>query len=91
MGIDEPVTSPTFTLISEYEGTLPLYHMDLYRIASMEEFELLGVEELLYGDGVCCVEWAEKALPLFPPDHVSIRLSLSPDGGRNLDIGGLKL
>jgi tRNA threonylcarbamoyladenosine biosynthesis protein TsaE len=91
LGIVEPVTSPTFTLISEYEGTMPLYHMDLYRIGSMEEFELLGVEEMLYGDGVCCIEWAEKALPLFPKDHVSVRLGISPDGGRTLSLEGITL
>lgn len=63
--IDEQITSPTFTIVSEYRGALPLYHIDLYRIGSSEEIELLGLEELIYGDGISVVEWADKAPELF--------------------------
>lgn len=65
MRIEEPITSPTFTIVSEYLGTLPLYHIDLYRIGSSEEIELLGLEELIYGNGISVVEWADKAPELF--------------------------
>ena len=60
LGITEPVTSPTFTIVSEYYGRLPLYHIDVYRLGSPEEFLDLGVEEMLYGQGVCVIEWSEK-------------------------------
>lgn len=65
LGIDEQITSPTFTIVSEYLGVLPLYHIDLYRIGSSEEIELLGLEELVYGKGISVVEWADKAPDLF--------------------------
>lgn len=56
----EYVRSPTFTLINEYRGRLPVYHIDLYRIGSHEELEQLGLEELFFGRGVAIVEWADK-------------------------------
>jgi tRNA threonylcarbamoyladenosine biosynthesis protein TsaE len=61
----EYIRSPTFTLINEYQGKLPIYHIDLYRIESLEEMETLGLEEVLFGQGVAIVEWSEK---LFPED-----------------------
>ena len=57
LGVQEYITSPTFTLINEYEGRLPLYHFDLYRLDSYEELEELGVEDYFYGNGVCLIEW----------------------------------
>lgn len=61
LNIDENITSPSFTIISEYLGDMPLYHMDLYRIDSVEEFEMIGPEEMLEGNGISVIEWAEKA------------------------------
>ena len=59
LGITEPVSSPTFTIVQEYrEGRLPLYHFDVYRIGDLEEMEEIGYEDYFYGDGVCLVEWA---------------------------------
>jgi tRNA threonylcarbamoyladenosine biosynthesis protein TsaE len=86
LGIEENVTSPTFTLISEYEGRLPLYHMDVYRLDSTESFENLGVDEMLYGDGVCVVEWSEKVLECLPPDSISIALEAREDGSRVITV-----
>lgn len=88
--IEEEITSPSFTLISEYEGRLPLYHMDLYRIDSVEEFELLGAEELLYGNGVSIIEWAEKIDQLLPKSCISITFRIENNGCRDIRIDGLQ-
>lgn len=77
LGISGPVDSPTFTIIKEYEGTLPLYHMDVYRIDSPEEE--LGLEEYFYGDGVCLVEWASRVEPLLPDSTLWMFLTVKPD------------
>ncbi len=67
LGITEPITSPTFTIVCEYEeGRLPLYHFDVYRIEDFEELFEIGFEEYLYGNGVCLVEWADKFLEELP-------------------------
>lgn len=78
LAIDEPVTSPTFTLISEYYGKLPLYHMDVYRLDSIDEFLDLGVEDMLYGDGICIIEWSEKISDTLPDSTITISISI-PD------------
>ena len=66
MGITEHITSPTFTIVNEYAGRLPLYHFDVYRIGSLEEMEDTGYEEYFFGRGVCMVEWAELIEVLLP-------------------------
>jgi tRNA threonylcarbamoyladenosine biosynthesis protein TsaE len=86
LGIDENVTSPTFTLISEYRGRLPLYHMDVYRLDSTEDFINLGVEELLYGDGVCVIEWSEKVMAELPASSIIILLETETDGKRSITV-----
>lgn len=74
MGVEGIVSSPTFTIIKEYEGTsLPLYHMDVYRISLMEADDL-GLEEYWYGDGVSLVEWAENVEPLLPPERLALTI-----------------
>jgi tRNA threonylcarbamoyladenosine biosynthesis protein TsaE len=89
--IREEITSPSFTLISEYHGRLPLYHMDLYRIDSSEEFELLGAEELMYGGGVTVIEWAEKMREYLPEQRISLVFHLHEGGEREIDIEGIEL
>lgn len=75
IGIKEPVNSPTFTLIQEYdEGRLPLYHFDVYRIEDEEEMYEIGYEDYFYGGGVCLVEWADLIEPLIPEDAVWIKI-----------------
>lgn len=81
LDVEEPVTSPTFTLISEYEGRIPLYHMDVYRLDSSDDFLTLGAEELLYGEGVSVIEWGEKVADVLPEDAVWIRLDTETDEG----------
>ncbi len=72
LDITEHVTSPTFTIINEYEGRLPLYHFDVYRISCEEEMEDTGYEDYFYGEGVCLVEWAELVKDLIPADAIWI-------------------
>ncbi|NLM46823.1 MAG: tRNA (adenosine(37)-N6)-threonylcarbamoyltransferase complex ATPase subunit type 1 TsaE [Firmicutes bacterium] len=75
LGVGAPITSPTFTLLNVHRGRLPFYHFDLYRLAAEEELWELGVEEYLYGEGVCLVEWADR-FPCFfdlPAARVSFR------------------
>lgn len=84
LAVSEAVTSPTFTLISEYSGRLPLYHMDVYRLESTEEFLDLGVEDMLYGSGVCIVEWSEKVAEALPDSTIRITLSIPDDTGHRM-------
>lgn len=79
LGISEPVTSPTFTIVHEYDdGRLPLYHFDVYRIADPDEMEAIGYEDYFYGDGVCLIEWSELIGELLPETarHVLIEKDL---------------
>ncbi|MGL4789832.1 MAG: tRNA (adenosine(37)-N6)-threonylcarbamoyltransferase complex ATPase subunit type 1 TsaE [Anaerotignaceae bacterium] len=66
--LDPYITSPTFTIINEHMGRLPLYHFDVYRIDSLEEMDDTGYEEYFFGKGVCLVEWAELVKELIPPN-----------------------
>jgi tRNA threonylcarbamoyladenosine biosynthesis protein TsaE len=90
LDIEEEITSPSFTLISEYDGRLPLYHMDLYRIDSVEEFELIGAEELLYGSGVSIIEWAEKIEQILPNNCIAITFTIEDNGRREIRIDGIR-
>lgn len=77
LGIEGSITSPSFTLINEYrqeQVRLPLYHIDLYRIGEAEETLTLGLEEYFYGEGVCVVEWADRAPEALPAEHLWIEL-----------------
>lgn len=69
LGIDEPITSPTFTIVQEYySGRIPLYHFDVYRIADIEEMYEIGYEGYFFGEGVCLVEWASRIEELLPAE-----------------------
>jgi tRNA threonylcarbamoyladenosine biosynthesis protein TsaE len=79
LGIDQDeVHSPTFTLIHEYLGDLPLYHFDCYRMESPQEALEIGVEEYFYGDGICVIEWPERIETLIPPEAIRVSI-LAPD------------
>ena len=82
LGILEPVSSPTFTIVQIYEdGRLPLYHFDVYRIEDIEEMEEIGYEDCFYGEGVCLVEWAELIKEILPADCKKIRIEKDLDKG----------
>ena len=79
LGVKEPVSSPTFTIVQEYrEGRIPLFHFDVYRIEDPEEMYEIGYEEYFYGDGVCLIEWADQIRELIPETatHVLIEKDL---------------
>ena len=79
LGVDGPVTSPTFTLINEYIGRLPLYHFDVYRLGGPEEMDDLGYEEYFYGQGVCLVEWAKLVEEVLPQERLEINMTREED------------
>jgi tRNA threonylcarbamoyladenosine biosynthesis protein TsaE len=88
LGVEGPVTSPTFIMIAEHPGRLPLYHVDLYRTESLGEIRGLGLEELLDGPGVTAIEWAEKVEPLLPSRAVRVRIRGAGDEPRIVEIAG---
>lgn len=82
LGIREYTLSPTFVLVREYKGRLPLYHIDLYRLDRIEEIADLGLDEYLCGEGVCVIEWAEKGLSLLPGEHLLVRIDFISENER---------
>lgn len=82
LGVRESVSSPTFTIVQQYDdGRLPLYHFDVYRISDAEEMEEIGYEDCFYGDGVCLVEWSQLIEELLPPEAVRVQIEKDPDKG----------
>lgn len=95
LGITEPVNSPTFTIIQEYEeGRLPFYHFDVYRIGDIEEMEEIGYDDYFFGQGICLIEWAELIEEILPSHLISITIEKDLDKGfdyRRITITGLEL
>ena len=85
LDVHEYAHSPTFVLVHEHHGRLPLFHLDLYRLDDPREVEELGLDEYL-AEGVCVVEWAEKALELFPAEHLLIELTEVDPSRRRLRL-----
>ncbi len=96
LNIKEYALSPSFIIVRELYGRLPLYHIDLYRLDHIEEIAELGLDDYLAGNGVCVIEWAEKGLAILPAEHLLIQIShladnersfqLKPSGKRYLEI-----
>ena len=82
LGVTEPITSPTFTIVQEYEGgRLPLYHFDAYRIEDAEEMYEIGCEGYFFGDGVCLIEWASRIMDVLPKNCCTIRIEKEMEKG----------
>ena len=93
LGITEPVSSPTFTIVQVYEeGRLPFYHFDVYRIGDIEEMEEIGYDDYFFGKGICLIEWAELIEEILPDDRISITIEKNLEQGfdyRRLTVEGL--
>ena len=84
LGIEEPVNSPTFTIVQIYEeGRMPFYHFDVYRIGDVEEMEEVGYEDCFYGEGVCLIEWADLIEEILPREHR--RITIEKDLSKGFD------
>ena len=86
LDITDTITSPTFCLISEYYGKMPLYHMDVYRLDGAEDFVNLGTDDMLYGDGVSIIEWSEKIMSELPKRTIILKITPEEDGSRKIEI-----
>ncbi|MFH1478709.1 MAG: tRNA (adenosine(37)-N6)-threonylcarbamoyltransferase complex ATPase subunit type 1 TsaE [Candidatus Omnitrophota bacterium] len=87
---DSRINSPSFVLIKEYDGSIPLYHMDLYRLENMKEAEDIGLDEYIYGDGVTVIEWAERVKALLPKETVFVSFKIKDDFKREIRIEDLR-
>nr|WP_169834542.1 tRNA (adenosine(37)-N6)-threonylcarbamoyltransferase complex ATPase subunit type 1 TsaE [Paenibacillus donghaensis] len=88
LGVKGIVNSPTFTIIKEYQGVLPLYHMDVYRI-SLQEADELGLDEYFYGQGVCLVEWSQLIQELMPQQQLHIYIENAGPDERIITVTGI--
>lgn len=86
LNIEENAVSPSFIVVRELQGRLPLYHIDLYRLDHIEEIAELGLDDYLYGNGVCVVEWADKGLSVLPVEHLLIQINYLSDTERSFQL-----
>lgn len=89
LNINELVTSPTFTIVNEYDGTLPLYHFDVYRIADSDEMYEVGYDDYIFGEGISVIEWSELISDILPRNRYDIKVKKNIDMGedyREIDI-----
>ncbi len=86
LGVSQIVSSPTFVLVNEYRGRLPVFHVDAYRTESLTELLELGLDEYVGGDGVTVIEWADKLRPLLPADTIWVHLAGLGDEPRTISI-----
>jgi len=92
LGVKDPryVNSPTFVIIKEYKGRLPLYHFDLYRLDKSTILDAEGYEEYFYGNGVTVIEWADKIGPLLPKKRIEVRLKAAGENRRKIEIKNVR-
>ena len=89
LGVGDVVKSPSFIIVTEYAGKLPVYHVDLYRLSESSDFESIGLDSYLDGEGVCLIEWAERAEKVLPNRTIRVRMSVE-GAGRRIEITGLR-
>lgn len=89
LGVSDVVKSPSFVIVTEYAGRLPVYHVDLYRLNENSDFESIGLDSYLAGDGICLIEWAERAERVLPGAAIRVRMSVE-GSGRRIEITGLR-
>ena len=93
LGIKEPISSPTFTIVQQYDsGRIPLYHFDVYRIGDISEMDEIGYEDCFYGEGVCLIEWSQIILEILPDKVVHICIEKDLEQGfdyRKITVEGL--
>ena len=83
---DETVNSPSYILINEYEGKIPVYHIDLYRLERLADIVDLGLEEYLEGDGICVIEWADRMDELLPENHIQVIITAEDESTRTVEV-----
>jgi tRNA threonylcarbamoyladenosine biosynthesis protein TsaE len=86
LGSTEYAQSPTFVLMRELRGRCLLYHIDLYRLDDIAEISDLGLDDYLYGNGICVIEWAEKGLSVLPAEHLLIKIEYLSDSDRGFEF-----
>jgi len=85
LGVDPSrVTSPTFNLIHEYSGRLTLFHLDAYRLLGEHDLEVMGIDEIFFGDGVCVVEWADRVSGILPTDRLDVEIEIADASSRQM-------
>ena len=86
LDINEFAASPSFTIMREHYGRLPLYHFDFYRLGSIEDIYDLGIDDYLFGNGLCVIEWAEKGMDIMPEERLLIEIEYISENERKLDL-----
>lgn len=84
LGVEEYITSPTFSLINEYRGNLPVYHFDVYRLENVDELDDLGFDEYFFGEGVCIIEWADKIEKMLPKEIIVVDIEKGETGDKRI-------
>ena len=88
LGIASRVSSPTFTIVNEYPGPVPLFHFDMYRLGSSDELFEIGWEDYLTRGGVCCVEWTENVADAMPAEAVAVTIEKTGENARKITVSG---
>ena len=87
LGVKENyITSPTYTIINHYDGRIPVYHIDLYRLKDSSELYNLGWDEYIYGHGVCVIEWADKAGEMLPEEYLMVNIEVTGNEKREITL-----
>ncbi len=90
LGVEEVVTSPTFVLVNEYQGRIPIYHLDLYRIESSDQADSVGYEEYFDSNGMTLIEWGERVKPFLPKKAIWLKFEVLGEKKRRIRIHGIK-